>query len=88
VFTVTGDLVVNSTFTNSQQARLAVSGGNLTGIPLWTTLDSWDHGLRRADVERKYDPKRAGAFIENLGTLTATAGLTNSSARYCLRRAS
>ncbi len=79
VFTVTGDLVVNGAFTNSQQARLTVSGGNLTGI---TTLDNSSTVGITVSAGRTLTANtivnEAGAFIENLGTLTATAGITNS----------
>jgi uncharacterized protein with beta-barrel porin domain len=79
VFTVTGDLAVNSSFINSQQARLTVSGGNLTGI---TTLDNSSTVGITVSAGRTLSANtilnEAGAFLSNFGTLTATAGITNS----------
>jgi uncharacterized protein with beta-barrel porin domain len=81
VFTVTGDLAVNNTFTNDVVARLLVSGGNLTGI---TTLDNKSTNTGGVSISAgrtlsaNIITNEAGATINDSGTLTALTSFANS----------
>jgi uncharacterized protein with beta-barrel porin domain len=79
LFTVVGDLAVNSTFGNSGQ--LAVSGGNLTGITGLTNSSTNATGISISagrTLSANTITNSVGATINNLGTLTALTSLTNN----------
>ena len=77
VFTVSGTLAGNNTFTNNGTAQLAVTGGNFTGITTLTNNSTNANGIVVATgdtLSAANISNSTGAFIQNSGTLTATTG--------------
>lgn len=81
VITVTGALAGNGALTNSGTARLIVSGGNFTGLTAVTNASTNAQGIGIA-ATRTFSSvsltNAAGATLINQGTLTTSAGTTNS----------
>jgi len=81
LFTVTGDLAGNASFTNQGTAQLNVSGGNFTGITTLTNSSTNGSGISISagrTLSANTITNSVGATIDNLGALTALTSLTNN----------
>ncbi|MBL8572751.1 MAG: autotransporter outer membrane beta-barrel domain-containing protein [Hyphomicrobiaceae bacterium] len=81
VFTVTGNLTGDNTFTNGGTAQLVVSGGNFTGITALANNSTNATGVDIAAtrlLSAASVSNGAGATIRNAGTLTSGAVIQNS----------